>query len=50
MPQQAQCKLRYVSKLEALLSGSKKLELRHEGQARWVVNLSKQEEVLKIGP
>ena len=51
----AQCKRRHVSKLEALLSRSKKLELCPEGQAHWVVNLSKhnltpsQEEVLKIG-
>ena len=37
----AQCKRRHVSKLEALLSRSKKkLELRPEGQARWVVNRS----------
>ena len=52
----AQCKRRHVSKLEVLLSRSKKkLELWPEGQARWVVNLSKhnltpsQEEVLKMG-
>ena len=51
-----QCKWRHVSKLEALLSTSKKkLEFHPEGQARWVVNQSKhhltpsQEEVLKVG-
>ena len=52
----AHCKWRHVSKLEGLLSRSKKkLELRPEGQARWVVNLSKrnhtpsQEEILRMG-
>ena len=52
----AECKQKHVRKLDALLSRSKKkVELRPEGQARWVVNLSKraltssQEEVLKKG-
>ena len=52
----AECKRRHVRKLETLLSRSKKkVELRPEGQARWVVNLSKrtltssQEEVLQKG-
>ena len=50
----ADCKQRHVRKLESLLSRSKKnVDLRPEGQARWVVNLPKrsltpsQEEVLK---
>ena len=52
----AECKRRHVRKLETLLSrNKKKVELRPEGQAHWVVNLSKQaltpsqEEVLKKG-
>ena len=51
-----ECKQRHVRKLETLLSRSKKkVELRPEGQARWVVNLSKRtltpskEEVLQKG-
>ena len=38
----AQCKQRHVSKSELILSTSKrKLELHHEGQTHWIVNLFK---------